>query len=200
MKPFLCKVSTERPDEDGVSRPAKEQFIVYAETCTDAENTLIEKEAAADAPFYVTDVASVVFHEVFDESDAGVDKFYKVSYVLTVLDKDGHEKEKRQRALVRAASLPDALNRFAIKMANSMNVPSVTAIQETPIREIYKSQATDGTATERVYYTKNTECKTPNTDSNAPASDGSDTDTPDSQTSSSPSPTADDETPSPAHV
>lgn len=139
MKYYECKVSAEMVNEYGNKVVKRFSYLVLTDSCTRAEQLVKAEYENRDALVSVTDVVCRKFDELIADFSAGTDlKFYKVAYTVTALNRGGREVDKKRTALVTAEKLHDATESLLVFFLNSMDVPVLTSVTETPIIEFIK--------------------------------------------------------------
>ncbi len=130
---FDCKASVAKMQDDGTAKPATEQYLVEAFSCTEAEDTLAE-ELASFYPggFEITSLKKINFNEIFFSDKDTDDYWYKAKLMYITMD-EKTEKEKKTAVnhLVQAHSLSQAVGYIQEAMSGGMIDFTIHTLQET---------------------------------------------------------------------
>lgn len=140
---FTCKVAMDKISENGAVRKITEQYVVDAQSFTEAETRITEQAAPfSSGEFEVKDIKQAPFKEVFfveDDASTDDDKWYKAKLQFIVID-EKTEKEKRSSVyyLVQAASLRKALDNIDAVMGQSMADYVQASVVETNFIDVFQ--------------------------------------------------------------
>lgn len=133
---FICLISSSQVQDDGMMKKVKEQYVVDAESFTDAEKKITDECGTAD-DFTVEDISRAPFKEVayINEQQEG---WFKVKLKFITIDEKS-EKEKATKVcyLVESSSTAQAQQATEAMMQGSMLDYSITSIVETKIIEVF---------------------------------------------------------------
>ena len=136
---FECKIKYEKTMENGLLKKVTEPYLVDAINFTEAEKRMIEEMAPfMHGEFQVDDIKRVKIAELFESSKQEDDKWYKCKLSFIIIDeKSGKEKKATNRVLVKAINIKSALASLEEGMKTTQIDYEVTAIQETPIMDVF---------------------------------------------------------------
>ena len=147
---FVCKVKSERIDNDGLNKSVTESFLLEAESHANAENRIIEQVAQfSEGAVEVISVKKVKIGDIFGFENKDGDKFYKVKVAFISFDEDRQiEKRKVVTSIVMSDSCENALKEIKAGLSGSMSEYVITGIDETPIIDFFPYEET----TEKAFY------------------------------------------------
>ena len=136
---FECKIKYEKTMENGLLKKVTEPYLVDAINFTEAEKRMIEEMAPfMHGEFQVDDITRVMIAELFESSKQEDDKWYKCKLSFIIIDeKSGKEKKATNLVLVKAINIKSALASLEEGMKTTQIDYEVTAIQETPIMDVF---------------------------------------------------------------
>ena len=136
---FECKIKYEKTMENGLLKKVTEPYLVDAINFTEAEKRMIEEMAPfMHGEFQVDDIKRVKIAELFESSKQEDDKWYKCKLSFIIIDeKSGKEKKATNLVLVKAINIKTALGNLEEGMKTTQIDYEVTAIQETPIMDVF---------------------------------------------------------------
>ena len=136
---FECKIKYEKTMENGLLKKVTEPYLVDAINFTEAEKRMIEEMAPfMHGEFQVDDIKRVKIAELFESSKQEDDKWYKCKLSFIIIDeKSGKEKKATNLFLVKAINIKTALASLEEGMKTTQIDYEVTAIQETPIMDVF---------------------------------------------------------------
>ena len=125
--------------ENGLLKKVTEPYLVDAINFTEAEKRMIEEMAPfMHGEFQVDDIKRVKIAELFESSKQEDDKWYKCKLSFIIIDeKSGKEKKATNLVLVKAINIKAALASLEEGMKTTQIDYEVTAIQETPIMDVF---------------------------------------------------------------
>ena len=125
--------------ENGLLKKVTEPYLVDAINFTEAEKRMIEEMAPfMHGEFQVDDIKRVKIAELFESSKQEDDKWYKCKLSFIIIDeKSGKEKKATNLVLVKAINIKTALANLEEGRKTTQIGYEVTAIQETPIRDVF---------------------------------------------------------------
>ena len=135
---FLCKIRYEKTMEDGLQKKVTEQYVVGAQSFTDAEARIIGETADFGPEFEVAEIDRCVWNEVFFYEALEADKWYKAKLQFITID-EKTEKEKKTSVyyLVQAESFEAARQNIDEVMAGSMLDYVISSVSETKIIDVF---------------------------------------------------------------
>lgn len=138
---YQVKVKYDKTQENGCVKTTTDVYVVNALSFTEAEARTIEFVTPfISGEFTVTDIKRVKYAEVWENS-AG-DKWYEAQLeFITIDERTGSEKRTKNRMLVQASTLSEAMQAVANNMRGTMADYEAVCIKETPILE-YIQQTT----------------------------------------------------------
>ena len=136
---FECKIKYEKTMENGLLKKVTEPYLVDAINFTEAEKRMIEEMAPfMHGEFQVDDIKRVKIAELFESSKQEDDKWYKCKLSFIIIDeKSVKEKKATNLVLVKAINIKTALANLEEGMKTTQIDYEVTAIQETPIMDVF---------------------------------------------------------------
>ena len=134
-----CKIKYEKTMENGLLKKVTEPYLVDAINFTEAEKRMIEEMAPfMHGEFQVDDIKRVKIAELFESSKQEDDKWFKCKLSFIIIDeKSGKEKKATNLVLVKAINIKTALASLEEGMKTTQIDYEVTAIQETPIMDVF---------------------------------------------------------------
>ena len=143
MSWFDCKITYEKEiNQSGKMRKVSENYLVDAETFTDAE-TRITEEMSNRGSFIVDSVRKIRLYELF--LDEKSERYYKSKVGFITLDeKAGVEKRKYVQILVQADDIDEALQSLHKGMKDTLGDYEVASIAETNYMDVFKYQINTG--------------------------------------------------------
>ena len=121
--------------ENGCVKPVTDVYVVDALSFTEAEARTIEYVTPyISGEFTVTDIKRAKYVEVWENSAA--EKWYEAQLeFITIDERTGSEKCTKNRMLVQASTLSEAMQSVANNMRGTMADYEAVCIKETPILE-----------------------------------------------------------------
>lgn len=135
MSWFNCKVSHEKamPIGNGTKiRNVSESYLVKADDFTEVE-AIVAKELMNRGAYIVDHIRKVRLYDVSTDLEmTGADRFYNCKAAFITLDeKAGVEKRKREQFIVMSSGFEEAVKEFVYKL-DSMPVDyEISSVQET---------------------------------------------------------------------
>lgn len=137
---FITKVKYNRTDENGLLKQVTEQYLVDADSFTEAEARIYEKlEQNVRGDFDVDAMGKTNYTDVFFYNDCGIWHKCKIQYFL-VDENSGKEKKITQYMLVEANTVKEAYDRIKESLRNMTIEFSVPDVIETKIIDVYDYQ------------------------------------------------------------
>lgn len=135
---YQVKVKYDKTQENGCVKATTDVYVVNALSFTEAEARAIEFVTPfISGEFTVTDIKRAKYAEVWENS-AG-DKWYEAQLeFITIDERTGSEKRTKNRMLVQASTLSEAMQAVAENMRGTMADYEAVCIKETPILEYIK--------------------------------------------------------------
>lgn len=137
---FECSVRFEKTDELGHQKKVTEQYVVDAQSFTEAEARVIQELVPfISGVFEVSGIKQAPYAEIaFSDCQTSEHKYYKIKVAFILIDeKTGREKHSNTQMLVQGESLHDALNRVDEVLRGSMaDYISVNAVS-TKIVDVF---------------------------------------------------------------
>lgn len=132
---YQVKVKYDKTQENGCVKATTDVYVVNALSFTEAEARTIEFVTPfISGEFTVTDIKRAKYAEVW-ENNAG-DKWYEAQLeFITIDERTGSEKRTKNRMLVQASTLSEAMQAVANNMRGTMADYEAVCIKETPILE-----------------------------------------------------------------
>ena len=140
---FECKVTYDRPGEDGRTKRIPEPYMVDALSFTEAESRICKEcQAYATGEFTVSAVKRCKITEIFFNEDLQEYKWFRCRVNYVSLDEEkGVEKRIAQTMMVQAVDFQDAVKALVKGMEGSMCDYEIASITETKIIDVYKYEA-----------------------------------------------------------
>jgi hypothetical protein len=140
---FECKVTYERPGDKGTNTKVNESYLMKDFTFKSVEKRLtLELQPFVTGEFNINEMKRVKYGEIVDTQDETADKWYKCKIVLVTIDEaSAKEKKTPVLLLVKAESVPDAINRLNIHMKSSVMDYELTSVNNSPIVDIFQYEA-----------------------------------------------------------
>lgn len=135
MSWFNCKVSYDKamPIGNNVKmQKVSESYLVKADDFTEVE-AIIAKELMNRGEYVVEHIRTVRIYDVYTDLEmTGADRFYncKASFI-TLDEKAGMEKRKREQFIVMASEFEEAVKAFAHKLDSMLVDYEIVSVQET---------------------------------------------------------------------
>lgn len=139
---YQVKVKYDKMQENGCIKPTVDVYVVDALSFTEAEARATEyAQPFISGEFTITDIKRVKYAEVW-ENEAG-DRWYEAQLEFITLDeKTASEKRTKNRMLVQASSLTEAMQAVADNMRGTMADYEAVCVKETPILDYIKCEST----------------------------------------------------------
>lgn len=138
MKWFEIRAVYERTIENGQTAKVKEDYLVEAETVTEAEKRGVEElTPIIVGEFEVESVKKRKIAEIFDNNDRETWFKAKVEFV-TLDEKTAAEKRTASTMMVRADDIFEALAELKEGMKGTTSDWEVVSLSKSTIEEIYK--------------------------------------------------------------
>ena len=139
---YQVKVKYDKMQENGCVKPATDVYVVDAMSFTEAEARATEyAQPYISGEFTITDIKRVKYAEVW-ANEAG-DRWYEAQLEFITLDeKTNSEKRTKNRMLVQASSLTEAMQAVADNMRGTMAEYEAVCVKETPILDYIKCEST----------------------------------------------------------
>lgn len=130
MSWFNCKVSYEKLiGESGKIRKVTESYLVDADDFTEVE-TLMGTFLIGIGPYVVESVRKIRLYELFLDDKS--ERYYKCKAGFITLDeKTGLEKRKREQFIVMASDFEEAVKAFVHKLDSMLVDYEIVSVQET---------------------------------------------------------------------
>lgn len=139
---FICKVAYDKTLENGLEKKVTEQYVVDAESFTEAEARIIEEMTAyTGKAVEVKDLTIAPFGELFLDDVNGGDIWYKATLQYITID-ERTEKEKRYNVhyLVQANTLEGARKNVDTVENGTIIDYAIISIKETKIEEVFYNE------------------------------------------------------------
>jgi hypothetical protein len=134
---FVTKVKYNRTDEQGLLKQVTEQYLLDADTFTEAETRIYEQlEQLIRGDFDVEAMSKTNYTDVFFYGDAALWHKCKIQYFL-VDENSGKEKKITQYMLVEAQTVKEAYDRIKESLKNMTIDFTVPDVIETKIMEVF---------------------------------------------------------------
>lgn len=136
---YEVKVQYQKMQEDGKEKKVTEQYVVEAESFTEAEARIIEEMTPyISGEFYVVSEKIAAYSEIILSNKSDDDKWFisKVSFI-TIDEKTAKEKKQTFRYLVQADTSETALEYTKKLFDISMTEFSIDAVKDTPTLEVF---------------------------------------------------------------
>lgn len=136
---FISTVKFDKIMPNGAQKTVSEQYLLDAESFTDAEARTIEKvKPYIPGDFSIPRISKAQFSSLCLSDNLSDDRFYKVKVGYIILDeKSGVEKRKNQSVLVQAYDFKRAYKRFVDYMSETISDYEIISISETSIIEYF---------------------------------------------------------------
>lgn len=141
---YQVKVKYDKMQDNGCVKPVTDTYIVDALSFTEAEARTVEYvQPYISGEFTVTDIKRVKIAELW-EAPAGGDYWFEAQLeFITIDEKTASEKRTKNRVLVQADNLQQAMQAVADNMKNSMADYEAASLKKTPIVEYIKITPND---------------------------------------------------------
>lgn len=139
---FLCKIRYEKTNEEGIQKKVTEQYVVDAQSFSEAEERITEEMSSyISGEYTVEEVKKASFREVFFSDDTQDDRWYVAKLDFITID-EKTDKEKRSRVvyLVQACNLKKAVKAIDEVMGNTMIDYDAAAVADTKIMDVFKHE------------------------------------------------------------
>lgn len=135
---YQVKVKYDKMQENGCVKPVTDVYVVDALSFTEAEARVTEYvQPYISGEFTVTDIKRVKYAEVWG-NDKG-DYWYEAQLeFITIDERSGAEKRTKNRMLVQADTLTEAMQAVADNMKGTMAEYEAVCVKQTPILEYIK--------------------------------------------------------------
>ncbi|MBR8759260.1 DUF4494 domain-containing protein [Porphyromonas levii] len=139
MSWFICKITYEKEvNQAGKMRKVSEEYLVDAETFTDAEERMY-KEMNSRGAFIIDSVRKVRFYELFLDEQS--ERYYRCKVGFVTLDERlGVERKKYVQMMVQADSLEVAIEKLHDGMHDTLSDYELASVTETNIMDVFKYQ------------------------------------------------------------
>ena len=136
---FISTVKFDKIMSNGAQKTVSEQYLLDAESFTDAEARTIEKvKPYIPGDFSIPRISKAQFSSLCLSENLNDDRFYKVKVAFIIIDeKSGVEKRKNQSVLVQAYDFKRAYKRFVDYMSETISDYEIISISETSIIEYF---------------------------------------------------------------
>lgn len=133
---FITKVKYNRTDERGLLKQVTEQYLVDADSFTEAEARIYEQLVQnVRGDFDVDAMGKTNYTDVFFYNDSSTWHKCKIQYFLE--DENGKEKKVTQYMLVEAQNVKEAYDRIRESLRNMTIDFTVPDIIETKIMDVF---------------------------------------------------------------
>ena len=136
---YEVKVQYQKTLEDGKEKKVTEQFVVEAESFTEAEARITEEmNPYISGEFDVVSEKIAPFNEILISDSLNDDKWFicKVS-LITIDEKTSKENKTSQRLLVQADTSQTALEYTKKLLDESMRDYTIDSVQDTPTIDVF---------------------------------------------------------------
>ena len=136
---YEVKIQYQKMREDGKEKKFTEQYVVEAESFTEAEARIIkEMTPYISVEFYVVSEKIAPYNEIILSDRIDDDKWFlsKVS-LITIDEKTAKEKKQTFRYLVQAETSEKAMDYTKEMFSHGMSDYSIDAVQDTPTLEVF---------------------------------------------------------------
>jgi hypothetical protein len=134
---FITKVKYNRTDEQGLLKQVTEQYLLNADTFTEAETRIYEQlEQLIRGDFDVEAMSKTNYTDVFFYGDAALWHKCKIQYYLAD-ENTGKEKKITQYMLVEAQTVKEAYDRIRESLRTMTIDFTVPDVIETKIIDVY---------------------------------------------------------------
>lgn len=139
MSWFDCKITYDKEiNQSGKMKKVSENYLVDAETFTDAEARMAE-EMQSRGVYIMDSVRKIRLYELFLDSKS--EKFYKAKVGFISLDeKAGVEKRKYVQMIVQADDIEEALEGIHKGMKETLSDYEIASITETNYLDVFPYQ------------------------------------------------------------
>ena len=136
---FEVGVRYDKTMEDGVVRKVTENYLLDAQSFTEAEKRATEElQAYISGEFAVVTEKITNIAEVVTTDYASADKFYKVKHSLITIDeKSAREKKQAQYIIIQASSIDDARDRYKQHIKDWLVDVVLEAVSETKYMDYF---------------------------------------------------------------
>lgn len=136
---YQVKVKYDKMQENGSVKPTTDVYLVDALSFTEAEARITEyAQPYISGEFVVTDIKRVNYAEVW--ADGKGDYWWESQLEFITLDeRTGAEKRTKNRMLVQADTLQEAMQAVRENMSSNMADYEAVCIKATPILEVVRS-------------------------------------------------------------
>lgn len=139
---YQVKVKYDKMQENGCVKPATDVYLVDAMSFTEAEARITEYvQPYISGEFTVTDIKRVKYAEVWGDNKGNY-WFEAQLEFITIDEKSGSEKRTKNRMLVQADTLTEAMQAVADNMRGTMADYEAVCIKQTAILEYIKCEST----------------------------------------------------------
>lgn len=140
---FEIKVRYDKIQEDGVTKPTTEQYVIDALSYTEAEAEITEEMSSyISGEFKITDMKHASFREVFFSDLNNDDCWFRTKLQFITFDeKTNKEKRSNVNYLVQAHALPQAVKYIEEVMGSTMIDYVIASISDTKIMDVYEHNA-----------------------------------------------------------
>lgn len=139
---YQVKVKYDKLHENGCVKPVTDVYVVDALSFTEAEARITEYvQPYISGEFTVTDIKRVKYAEVWG-NDKGDYWFEAQLEFITIDENSSSEKRTKNRMLVQADTLTEAMQAVADNMRGTMADYEAVCIKQTPILEYIKCEST----------------------------------------------------------
>ena len=136
---YEVKIQYQKTLEDGKEKKFTEQYVVEAESFTEAEARIIEGMTPyISVEFYVVSEKIAPYNEIILSDRIDDDKWFisKVGFI-TIDEKTAKEKKQTFRYLVQAETSEKAMDYTKEMFSHGMSDYSIDAVQDTPTLEVF---------------------------------------------------------------
>lgn len=139
---YKVKVKYDKTHENGCVKPTTDVYVVDALSFTEAEARMTEYvQPYISGEFTVTDIKRVKYAEVWG-NDKGNYWFEAQLEFITFDERSGAEKRTKNRMLVQADTITEAMQAVADNMKGTMDDYEAVCIKQTKILEYIKCEST----------------------------------------------------------
>lgn len=145
---FEVKIRYDKDLGDGNIKPVTEQYVLDADSFSDAEECITEEMAThISGDYKIKDIKPAVYREIFFSDMGNDDCWFKAKLQFITFDeKTSKEKRSNVNYLVQAHALPQAVNYIGEVMGNTMIDYVIASISDTKIQDVFEKKATFGNA------------------------------------------------------
>jgi hypothetical protein len=140
---FETKIRYDKTQEDGSQKAVTEQYVVDAQSFTEAEASVTDEMSAyISGEFKIVGLKPAPYHEIFFSDNGNDDKWYKAKLSFITIDEKS-EKEKRSTVnyLFQAKTLPGAVKSIDEVMGHTMIDYEISAVTETTFMDVFEHDA-----------------------------------------------------------